>query len=541
MVGNVGASLPIQNAITPKVKGAQKPDPAAEEQGVEATQGDAYLGITAAPQSFDEVVKKELGSKEKEASQEALPQGVNVALNSAATPLMFTPGYGPQAAQLKAAEKNQAQQTEAQKVAAQTQAQAGAKTQAALTGQTLKNSLNQLDQRAKKFDPAAGAVFGAHTLGREASGPQSVGQGGLRAHEQAKEIKAQGDMNKVISELKTAMAGLGMAEEAKPNAPAAIVGESGAQGQDRQLRELSDESLASLINEMEGKPLTKQTAKLNHQLSGSEFVSTLGEAKKSGKQALKSENLQEGLRGILSRDPGRGDSITLAQPDSSFNMQSALNPAVVGQAVSRSQNNNPPPKVNVTGHVVLGSMANERFSREALQNMGQGIGSLSQQGGGEMNIRLKPDSLGEMSLKVTTMGNRVGLKIMTADPRAQKVLEESMGALREQLASQNLMLSKVDILSGPLSAQSSGQSDSQRNSSGSSDNHHQQVIDLAHQRNANYQNSQQGSRSWVGDTDGPPQAGMRRSNAVAANAAAQAPRGQSYINSEGQSRIDLMA
>ncbi len=111
-----------------------------------------------------------------------------------------------------------------------------------------------------------------------------------------------------------------------------------------------------------------------------------------------------------------------------------------------------PAPSEVVGHVVQGSMAQNRLSSESLMNLGQEIRQVAGTGGGEVHIRLKPESLGEVSLKVTTFGNRVGLRITAADEGSRKILEESLSSLTEKLASQNLVLSKVDFHVTPSSA-----------------------------------------------------------------------------------------
>lgn len=102
-------------------------------------------------------------------------------------------------------------------------------------------------------------------------------------------------------------------------------------------------------------------------------------------------------------------------------------------------------KIEVTGHVVKGAMAQDRLSTEALMGISTGVRNLASQGGGEIRIRLKPENLGELHLRVMTDGSRVGLKIQASDESARRVIEESIGYLKESLAAQNLSLGKVDL------------------------------------------------------------------------------------------------
>ncbi len=104
-----------------------------------------------------------------------------------------------------------------------------------------------------------------------------------------------------------------------------------------------------------------------------------------------------------------------------------------------------PLKPEMTAHVVPGSMARERLTSDALAGIGGNIRNLTAQGGGEMRIRLKPENLGELHVRVVTSGKDVGLQIQASDEGARRVIEESMSYLRDSLATQNLSLGSVDV------------------------------------------------------------------------------------------------
>ena len=127
--------------------------------------------------------------------------------------------------------------------------------------------------------------------------------------------------------------------------------------------------------------------------------------------------------------------------------------------------------VKLDGSVVPGSMQRNRLSSESVLGVSQNIRNLSVNGGGEIRIRLKPDHLGELHLKVSSSGkagNEIGLQIQASDERAKKILEESISSLKDSLSGQNLNLSKIEVqVSQALSASngsSAGQFDSQSNS-----------------------------------------------------------------------------
>lgn len=121
---------------------------------------------------------------------------------------------------------------------------------------------------------------------------------------------------------------------------------------------------------------------------------------------------------------------------------------------SQDQNVAIPPQV-LTGHVVPGSMQRDRLTSESVRNMANSISGLSPNGGGEMRIKLNPGNLGELMIRVSTNGKGdVGLKVQATDSSAKKIIEESIGALRDSLASQSLALGRVDVTIATKNSQS---------------------------------------------------------------------------------------
>jgi hypothetical protein len=105
------------------------------------------------------------------------------------------------------------------------------------------------------------------------------------------------------------------------------------------------------------------------------------------------------------------------------------------------------------GWVTQGSMAQNRLSTETMLGIGTELRSMTQMGGGEMRIRLRPDHLGELSVRVNTSGNQVALEIQASDEKAKRIIEDSVSYLKDSLASQNLTVSRLDLTVAPASAQ----------------------------------------------------------------------------------------
>lgn len=103
------------------------------------------------------------------------------------------------------------------------------------------------------------------------------------------------------------------------------------------------------------------------------------------------------------------------------------------------------PKMELSGHVVPGSMTRERLTSETLIGLTNQMRHMSGAGGGEIRLHLKPDNLGEMRLRVITRGRDVALKIQASNASSKRVIEESLTYLKDTLATQNLNLGRVEV------------------------------------------------------------------------------------------------
>jgi flagellar hook-length control protein FliK len=139
-------------------------------------------------------------------------------------------------------------------------------------------------------------------------------------------------------------------------------------------------------------------------------------------------------------------------------------------------------------------MAQDRLSSEALAGIGSELRTLSSLGGGEMRIRLRPEHLGELQVKVQSKGNEISLDIIASDDRAKKVIEDSVGFLRDSLMGQNLSVNRIDL---SVAATPS----SQQNGMDWNSNQQQQAqwaqggLDQGSQGNQRGQNSNESSQS----------------------------------------------
>ena len=128
----------------------------------------------------------------------------------------------------------------------------------------------------------------------------------------------------------------------------------------------------------------------------------------------------------------------------------------------------------MSGDVVPGSMMKNRLTSSSVMHVADQISSLPGGSNGMVRIRLNPESLGEVNLQISTRGDQVALKVLSSDPQAKLVFEESIKALETSLASHKLNLSRVEYSSQPAgvvlgSGDSTGvESQSQHNQQNSS-------------------------------------------------------------------------
>lgn len=106
--------------------------------------------------------------------------------------------------------------------------------------------------------------------------------------------------------------------------------------------------------------------------------------------------------------------------------------------------------------VTQGTAGKSILSHDALNQITQQVSGMSQaKQDGEIKIRLKPDHLGELMMSVKTSGDKVAVQIKAQDHEAKKIIEDSLGRLKDSLSDQNLTLHKVDVVTQPSASQAS--------------------------------------------------------------------------------------
>ncbi|MCB0394503.1 MAG: flagellar hook-length control protein FliK [Bdellovibrionales bacterium] len=80
-----------------------------------------------------------------------------------------------------------------------------------------------------------------------------------------------------------------------------------------------------------------------------------------------------------------------------------------------------------------------------LREIVQGARALVRDGGGEMNIRLSPEGMGEIQLKVAVNKGNVDIQMLTNNSETKRHLESTINDLKNGLASQKLNLETVKV------------------------------------------------------------------------------------------------
>jgi flagellar hook-length control protein FliK len=194
--------------------------------------------------------------------------------------------------------------------------------------------------------------------------------------------------------------------------------------------------------------------------------------KKSDEVAPSKENVPDGNAvrhdSAVARDGGRDVATSPAatnQQESQLHSQNAGR--VNGAAVPSVQTDVPVSKIQTPVRPLMESHETFRaveeklmtgLSSEAVQRLREGVS--------ELRLRLSPESLGEMSLKVRLNDDKLTAQIQVTQPDVKSALEADLPRLREALAARGLDVRDIDISSSGDSParESHGQQDARHRS-----------------------------------------------------------------------------
>lgn len=88
---------------------------------------------------------------------------------------------------------------------------------------------------------------------------------------------------------------------------------------------------------------------------------------------------------------------------------------------------------------------NLRFERVFADQVGRGLARALQNGDGSVTLRLKPQHLGQLSVRVEVRESQVTATFEARTTEAQRLLEGSRDALRQQLESRGLTVERIEV------------------------------------------------------------------------------------------------
>jgi flagellar hook-length control protein FliK len=86
-----------------------------------------------------------------------------------------------------------------------------------------------------------------------------------------------------------------------------------------------------------------------------------------------------------------------------------------------------------------------RFERAFEAQVGRGLAQALRTGSGEVTLRLRPDNLGQLNVRVQVTDSRVTATFEARSVEAVRLLEGSRDALRQQLESRGLSVERIDV------------------------------------------------------------------------------------------------
>lgn len=148
------------------------------------------------------------------------------------------------------------------------------------------------------------------------------------------------------------------------------------------------------------------------------------------------ESILSGSQGEFSEsDLSKGSDGEGLSPDV---LSEALNPQTAGLQKANDVTFESVVKAAVASDVAASQEAN-------VDNLVQSARTLIKDGGGEMQIKLNPDGLGAVNLKVGVQGGEVSIEILAQDNMVKKMFEDGMVEIRSALEMQNLKMDNFKV------------------------------------------------------------------------------------------------
>lgn len=256
-------------------------------------------------------------------------------------------------------------------------------------------------------------------------------------------------------------------------AQASKAGAMSSQGSAINPSAMSDQNFNALVDQAEVSPhvaskgLDLETELLMRLRNLEESTGDLQAPPSTNSQTVAQSNLEQKLQALLSQD--QNSSSFSQNSDVPFSMkESSSAETAVGelgtsslesgssfsQQMAAQQAAKAMPDASMAGATGIAKVLENRNTIEGkiqdqqnVQNMINSTQSLIRDGGGEMKVKLTPEGMGEVNLKVKVNDGKVDIQMVTESREAKKLLEAGLNDLRSNLESHRLNLDnfKVDV------------------------------------------------------------------------------------------------
>ena len=162
------------------------------------------------------------------------------------------------------------------------------------------------------------------------------------------------------------------------------------------------------------------------------FTTALSNLSEGGEESL-GENNEQNFNGFTNRLDGQGAKIDVKGSNQVFSVNNTMM-----------------------------SAENEAENIRELTNQSQ---LLARQGGGEAKVKIRPEGLGEITLKVNVSDGKVNVEMLTENNISKKLIEKGLGDLKANLAAHKLdvELVKVDVSNNLMDQFKEQERDAERN------------------------------------------------------------------------------
>ncbi len=230
--------------------------------------------------------------------------------------------------------------------------------------------------------------------------------------------------------------------------------------------------------------------------SVSKFAS-IGAALSSATAGLAGQNFSGSGGKDADSKPKDASNEIVSKPRAFDSIESALAPGIEVANMGGERAATPLASGSATSAALAASLASKDGEGTATnaQDLVRHAQILIKNGGGEMKMQLKPEGVGDVTLKVAVKDGQVQIQMMTETDSAKRVLESNLDDLKTSLAQNKLHIDALKIEVG-------GEMAKQRFEQAQQDANREQTRQMAQDFMGQFRNDREGFRQGFGDLSG---------------------------------------